>query len=341
MAFNFQAFLGGVGTGITDVVATKKAEAWDIKKFNMAQDAEERRSARTAAREDAKATEQLMADLYAAGVSDENVTKIMKLDRAKANGIALNATAHSAQDLDANLSFEFATPAGPAADGIPATESSPFKIIKAPKARKEFNSFEAQLSYLNGKLLDPELPTVDATQVQKDITDTVARYNEWKKKDTQNAGFGLGNVGPAVVSMVNLAKRQANFNVDLEGNLIGGFSGREGEYLVADLMGADLLEGMYGIANDQYMNSGISTLREQAGVKLENYAYRTIFDGDSDRLKTATSVNAARDAAKSGAYRVGDVIQVTVSGMVVPMVYTGVPDKTKTSTQFPNGDPFK
>ena len=63
MAFNFQAFLGGVGTGITDVVATKKAEAWDIKKFNMAQDAEERRSARTAAREDAKATEQLMADL--------------------------------------------------------------------------------------------------------------------------------------------------------------------------------------------------------------------------------------------------------------------------------------
>ena len=52
MAFNFGAFLGGVGTGISNVVETKQAQAWDIKKFNMSQDAEDRRAARDAARAD-------------------------------------------------------------------------------------------------------------------------------------------------------------------------------------------------------------------------------------------------------------------------------------------------
>ena len=79
MAFKFNVgpFLGGVGTGITNVVEREKAEAWDMKKFNLEQSAAERRIASAEARANSTYIDDARGKLAAYGVPEDEIAGIL------------------------------------------------------------------------------------------------------------------------------------------------------------------------------------------------------------------------------------------------------------------------
>ena len=69
--FNVGSFLGGVGSGVTAAVDREKAEAWDMKKFNLEQSAADRRIASAEARANSTYMDEARGKLAAYGVPED------------------------------------------------------------------------------------------------------------------------------------------------------------------------------------------------------------------------------------------------------------------------------
>ena len=75
--FNVGSFLGGVGSGVTAAVDREKAEAWDMKKFNLEQSAADRRIASAEARANSTYIDDARGKLAAYGVPEDEIAGIL------------------------------------------------------------------------------------------------------------------------------------------------------------------------------------------------------------------------------------------------------------------------
>ena len=75
--FNVGSFLGGVGSGVTAAVDREKAEAWDMKKFNLEQSAADRRIASAEARANSTYIDEARGKLAAYKVPEDEIPGIL------------------------------------------------------------------------------------------------------------------------------------------------------------------------------------------------------------------------------------------------------------------------
>jgi hypothetical protein len=75
--FNVGSFLGGVGSGVTAAVDREKAEAWDMKKFNLEQSAADRRIASAEARANSTYMDEARGKLAAYKVPEDEIPGIL------------------------------------------------------------------------------------------------------------------------------------------------------------------------------------------------------------------------------------------------------------------------
>ena len=326
MAFNFGAFLGGVGTGISNVVETKQAQAWDIKKFNMSQDAEDRRSARDAARADKKQAEELRGMMAAYGMSSDAINDVLNEGIGFATATVQTGKAY----YEAGMGDQFQTALiRPGDVTVPATETEAEQTASAYALRplptiETSDGFEKDISNLNIKILNAK--PAELPKLRSKLAATLASYKEMKEAIDTSGGETKSFTFGTVASATSAARKPFLTAIgleydDLKGQITGNIQGKKGELIITELSTANYLEKTYKSLNDATMTDNIAAIRQDARERLDVYE-REIIAGGGPRLKTALSFTDAIDKSKTGYFQVGDV--VIVNG--IPMTFTGIPD---------------
>jgi hypothetical protein len=350
MAFNLLAFAGGLGEAAYADARRKEEKAWEIEQFDMQEKADDRRAAAAEARATRKQSQELAGQLASYGLNKDEIAGILDQGIGFAQGAVTVGSSYAAS----GKSFKNAivkpgdvlstktVPSGTASSGrATSTAQAPDQVADSwsfiPLASvAESKGFEKDIADLNIALLSASAK--DAPAIQANLEKTLSAYTRYKKAGdtsdpTATPAFTNGTVYAAAAAARKPFYAAMGFNLDLEGKVEGGFSGREGEQLVAELNTAEYLEQTYGGLNDATMNASIQAIRDLTNRTLKQYTSSTALNLSSARRILASNASEAKTKAERGEYKVGDVIVFNMTnGDVKALTYTGIPDA--------NGLPF-
>ena len=337
MAFNFGAFVGGVGAGITNVIEREKAEAWELKKFNLQESAADRRAAASEARATRKQTEELTGQLAALGLKPDQIKGVF----SQGIGFAQGAVTLGAAYVAAGVPFTDAIiPAGSAApnktivgnkdmDGASVTDvggqtTSAFGLKPLPVEKPiETLGFEKDISLLNKKIL--EAPEAELPKLKKQLYKTMLAYKNYRAADdTPVASQYTEQFARTTIDAAIKLNRSSSFNVGIDGEIENMMVGDEGKALQLDLVAEEYLYNNYASVNDPIMNRSLAALTKTNTLKVFTYKRMVANLGGNDpRFKTAANEEKLNENAALGIYNIGDVVRV--QGEL--MMYTGIKDK--------------
>jgi hypothetical protein len=326
MAFNFGAFVGGVGAGITNVIEREKAEAWELKKFNLQESAADRRAAASEARATRKQTEELTGQLAAYGLDADQIKGVL----SQGIGFAQGAVTLGASYVAAGVPFTDAIVPAVSQNGQGASvttvgdqTTSAFSLKPLPVEKPiETLGFEKDISLLNKKIL--EAPEDKLPALREKLNATMLAYKNFKAADANQAAsqFTEEFAKNTVLAALKV-NRASSFNVGIDGEIENMMAGDEGKALQLDLVAEDYLYNNYASVNDPIMNRSLAALTKTNTQKVFTYKMQVANAGVNDpRFKSAADETELNNNAALGKYNIGDVVQV--QGEV--MMYTGIPD---------------
>ena len=334
MAFNLLAFAGGLGEAAYADARRKEEKAWAIEQFDMQEKADDRRAAAAEARATRKQSQELAGQLASYGLNKDEISGILDQGIGFAQGAVTVGSSYAASGKSfrnaivkpGDVLSTKTMPSGTAQ--APDQVADSWSFIPLPSVA-ESKGFEKDIADLNIALLSASAK--DAPAIQARLNSTLSAYTRYKKAGdtsdpTATPAFNNGTVYAAAAAARKPFYAAMGFNLDLEGKVEGGFSGREGEQLVAELNTAEYLEQTYGGLNDPTMNANIQSIRDLTNRTLKQYTYATALNLTSTRRIEAKNASEANDKAKKGEYKVGDVIVFNINGEVKALTYTGIPD---------------
>ena len=341
MAFNLLAFAGGLGEAAYADARRKEEKAWAIEQFDMQEKADDRRAAAAEARATRKQSQELAGQLASYGLNKDEISGILDQGIGFAQGAVTIGSSYAAsgksfKDAIVKPGDTLSTKTVPSGTAqAPDQVADSWSFIPLPSVA-ESKGFEKDIADLNIALLSASAK--DAPAIQANLEKTLSAYTRYKKAGdtsdpTATPAFTNGTVYAAAAAARKPFYAAMGFNLDLEGKVEGGFSGREGEQLVAELNTAEYLEQTYGGLNDATMNASIQAIRDLTNRTLKQYTSSTALNSSSARRILASNASEAKTKAERGEYKVGDVIVFNMTnGDVKALTYTGIPDA--------NGLPF-
>ena len=364
MAFNLGGFVGGFSSKLTERIEDEEARL-EKRLEEERQLAMRQRASRAASREKEKAyVEETSGMLSMLGYNDEIIGEIMKKGKG-ATKFAISTGEKALGKMDVNALWTLPSISGNMdVDDqkiIDETLTGEERVMQTPlttgtieKTGGGFglnqemftqlyaspNEYEATFSARLAKISQQKVRTSNPEKLkaleleENQLLTDLKRMKDNEREETggNTPSFTYGTIASATTAARKSKLNSVGFKTDLEGNIIGDLEGREGAYYSAELDTANYLNGTYGELQDPTMADNIKTIRNDARRGLLQYGRRQVAMGvDAEQktsyLKDTVDKDTFKTNLESGAYKVGDVIQVTTAqGGTRLVVYTGVPD---------------
>ena len=354
MAFNFGAFVGGMAAGVTKAVDKKKEEEWDLKKFQMEEDAVEKRASNASRRAKQEKIDELVSALSAQGFDTATINEYAGKGVGALNELYVNASTFTAAGLPAvgaiKAGLDPRVITNP--DGTVSQQTVNSLISYAPEIKREkYSTYEAYNVALFQDLMEAE--TDEEFNV---VLATREAVNNMIKEDDKKTGpqpFTASELNTAVNSSLGIARTRAGFTVTTDGAISNMNEGTTMMQNVAEFNAAADLETSFSqkLEVDSSLTNKINGIRSnavgsmatEASEKAATYAASLANPAAviaPDAFYVAQSVSEALSPKFTSSLNLGDTVQFsdtdpeTGETIINLLIYSGQPNPNQGNAPY-------
>ena len=355
MAFNFGAFVGGMAAGVTKAVDKKKEEEWDLKKFQMEEDAVEKRASNASRRAKQEKIDELVSALSAQGFDTATINEYAGKGVGALNELYVNASTFTAAGLPAVSAIKagldprvITNPDGTVSQQTVKSLVS-YAPIKDPE-KLPSTSEAYRISFFEKARLAETQEDFDAAMLQIDA------YNEMVKAGEDKSGpqpFTASELNTAVNSSLGIARTRAGFTVTTDGAISNMNEGTTMMQNVAEFNAAADLETSFAqkLGVDSSLTNKINGIRSnaigsmatEASEKAATYAASLANPAAviaPDAFYVAQSVSEALSPKFTSSLNLGDTVQFsdtdpeTGETIINLLIYSGQPNPNQGNAPY-------
>jgi hypothetical protein len=354
MPFNFGAFVGGLGKGVTKAIDRNKDEEWDLKKFQMEEDAVEKRASNASRRAKQEKIDELVSALSAQGFDTATINEYAGKGVGALNELYVNASTFTAAGLPAVSAIKAGLDprviTNP--DGTVSQQTVNSLISYAPKVKRtEYSTDSAYRISLFRDALEAE--TDEEFNVALATTEAFNAMIKENDKETGPQPFTASELNTAVNSSLGIARTRAGFTVTTDGAISNMNEGTTMMQNVAEFNAAADLETSFSqkLGVDSSLTNKINTIRSnavgsmatEASEKAATYAASLANPAAviaPDAFYVAQSVSEALSPKFTSSLNLGDTVQFsdtdpeTGETIINLLIYSGQPNPNQGNAPY-------